>query len=85
MLVADNVLSAPILPISGYFERIVTPTTTARRFASVARSRWVQFFCEGVEQQANQAAARVRALVEIGRAVGREAIGDRSALSSVID
>ena len=87
MLVADGVLSAPILPISGYFER--NRDAYYDRLQAVRErgeiEEWVQFFCEGVEQQANQAAARIRALVEIRERYRREAIGDRSALSSVID
>jgi len=87
MLVADGVLNAPILPISGYFER--NRDAYYDRLQAVRErgeiEEWVQFFCEGVEQQANQAAARIRALVEIRERYRREAIGDRSALSSVID
>lgn len=87
VLVADGVLTAPILPISGYFER--NRDAYYDRLQAVRErgeiEEWVQFFCEGVEQQANQAAARIRALVEIRERYRRETISDRSALTSVVD
>jgi len=86
-LVADGVLSAPILPISGYFER--NRDEYYNRLQAVRErgeiEEWVQFFCEGVEQQANQAAARIRSLVAIRERYRRETINDRSALTSVVD
>ena len=87
LLVADGVLSTPILPISGYFER--NRDEYYDRLQSVRErgeiEEWMQFFCEGVEQQANQAAARIRALVEIRERYRQETINDRSALTSVVD
>ncbi|HWV49149.1 MAG TPA: Fic family protein [Microbacterium sp.] len=87
VLVADGVLTAPILPISGYFES--NRDAYYDRLQAVRErgeiEAWVQFFCEGVEQQANQAAARIRALVEIRERYRRETINDRSALTSVVD
>ena len=87
IFVADSVLSAPILPISGYFERnrdeYYDRLQAVRERGEI--EEWVQFFCEGVEQQANQAAARIRALVEIRERYRRQTIGDRSALTSVVD
>jgi len=87
LLVADAVLSAPILPISGYFERnreqYYDRLQAVRERGEI--EEWVQFFCEGVEQQAGQAAARIRSLVEIRERYRRETINDRSALTSVVD
>lgn len=87
LLVADGVLTTPILPISGYFER--NRDAYYDRLQSVRErgeiEEWVQFFSEGVEQQANQAAARIRGLVEIRERYRRETINDRSALTSVVD
>lgn len=87
LLVVDGVLSAPILPISGYFERYrddyYDRLQAVRERGEI--EEWVQFFCEGVEQQANQAAARIRALVEIRERYRRETMNDRSALTSVVD
>ncbi|MDZ8173082.1 Fic family protein [Microbacterium xanthum] len=87
LLVSDGVLSAPILPISGYFERnrdeYYDRLQAVRERAEI--EEWVQFFSEGVEQQANQSAARIRALVEIRERYRRETINDRSALTSVVD
>lgn len=87
LLVADGVLSAPILPISGYFERnrdeYYDRLQAVRERGEI--EEWVQFFCEGVEQQANQAASRIRALVEVRERYRRETINDRSALTSVVD
>jgi Fic family protein len=87
LLVADGVLTTPILPISGYFER--NRDAYYDRLQSVRErgeiEEWVQFFSEGVEQQANQAAARIRGLVEIRERYRREMINDRSALTSVVD
>jgi len=86
-LVADGVLSTPILPISGYFER--NRDAYYDRLQAVRErgeiEEWVQFFCEGVEQQANQAASRIRALVEIRERYRRATINDRSALTAVVD
>lgn len=87
ILVSDGVLSAPILPISDYFERnrdeYYDRLQAVRERGEI--EEWVQFFCEGVEQQANQSAARIRALVEIRERYRRETINDRSALTSVVD
>lgn len=87
LLVADGVLSTPILPISVYFERnrdqYYDRLQAVRERGEI--EEWVQFFCEGVEQQANQAASRVRALVEIRERYRRDTINDRSALASVVD
>ena len=87
MLVADDVLSAPILPISDYFERnrdqYYDRLQAVRERGEI--EEWVQFFCEGIEQQAKRAAARIRALVEVRERYRRETTNDRSALTSVID
>lgn len=86
-LMTDGVLTAPILPLSGYFEQ--HRNEYYERLQSVRErgemEEWIQFFCEGVEQQANQSSARIRALVEIRERYRRESINDRSALTSVID
>ncbi|GAA3920068.1 Fic family protein [Microbacterium invictum] len=87
LLISDGVLSAPILPISGYFER--NRDEYYDRLQAVRErgemEEWLQFFCEGVEQQANHSAARIRALVAVRERYRRETINDRSALTSVVD
>ncbi|MDQ0613483.1 Fic family protein [Microbacterium sp. W4I4] len=86
-LMADGVIPAPIVPISGYFEKH-REQYYARLQAVRERGEieeWIQFFCEGIEQQSNQSADRIRALVHLRERYRRETINDRTALSSVID
>ena len=86
-LVADGILTAPILPISDYFEQ--HRNEYYERLQAVRErgeiEEWIQFFCEGVEQQASTSSERVRSLVEIRERYRRESLGDRSAINSVID
>lgn len=86
-LMTDRVLEAPILPISRHFER--NRNEYYERLQAVRErgqiEEWLQFFCAGIEQQADETAARVRALVEIRERYRQEVRGDRSALVSVVD
>lgn len=86
-LMADGVLPAPIVPISGYFEahrdEYYARLQAVRERGEI--EEWLQFFCEGVEQQSNQSADRIRALVHIRERYRKETINDRTALTSVVD
>nr|WP_300265606.1 Fic family protein [Microbacterium sp.] len=86
-LMIDDVLDAPILPMSRYFER--HRETYYQRLQAVREraeiEEWVQFFCLGIEQQADETATRIRSLVELRERYRRQSINDRSALASVID
>lgn len=86
-LIADGVLEAPILPISGYFEQ--NRNEYYERLQAVRErgeiEEWLQFFCAAIERQANQSAARITALVRIRERYRRETLNDRTALTSVID
>lgn len=86
-LMVDRVLDAPILPMSRYFERrrdeYYARLQAVRERAEI--EEWVQFFCAGIEQQADETSARIRALVDVRERYRRETIADRSALVSVID
>lgn len=86
-LMQDEVLTAPILHISGYFER--NRADYYERLQSVRErgeiEEWIQFFSEAVAVQANESAARITALVQIRERYRREVMNDRSALPAVID
>lgn len=86
-LINEGVLSAPILHISGYFER--NRNAYYDRLQAVRErgeiEEWVQFFSAGVEEQADQSSARIRSLIDIRERYRREAMNDRSALPAVID
>lgn len=86
-LMSDRVLDTPILPMSRYFEarrsEYYDRLQAVRERAEI--DEWIQFFCAGIEQQANETAARIRALVGIRERYRRDTITDRSALVSVID
>jgi Fic family protein len=86
-LMQDRVLSAPILHISGYFERhrdqYYDRLQAVREKGEI--EEWIQFFSEAVAVQARESAARIRALVEIRERYRREVLRDRSALPAVID
>jgi Fic family protein len=86
-LINDGILTAPILHISGYFERhrdaYYDRLQAVRERGEI--EEWVQFFCAAVEEQANLSASRIRALVEIRERYRRESAGDRSAFPAVID
>lgn len=86
-LMQDQILTAPILHISGYFERN-RDAYYARLQAVRERGEieeWIQFFSEAVAVQANESAFRIRSLVEIRERYRKEVIQERSALPAVID
>ncbi len=86
-LMADQVLPAPILHISGYFE--AHRTEYYARLQGVRErgeiDEWIQFFSAGVAQRARESAERIRSLVEIRERYRDEVRGDRSALSGLVD
>ena len=86
-LINEQVLSAPILHISGFFER--NRNVYYDRLQAVRErgeiDEWMQFFSSGVEQQADLSSARIRSLIEIRERYRRESSSDRSALPEVID
>lgn len=86
-LMIDDVLAAPILPISGYFEQ--TRHQYYERLQAVRErgeiDEWIQFFCAAVEQQASVSSARIRALVEIRERYRRETRQDRTALVNLVE
>lgn len=86
-LMQDQILTAPILHISGYFER--NRNDYYARLQAVRErgeiEEWIQFFSEAVAVQANESAFRIRSLVEIRERYRRDVMQDRSALPTVID
>lgn len=86
-LMQDGVLTAPILHISGYFER--HREEYYERLQGVRErgqiEEWIQFFSEAVAVQANESASRIRSLVGIRERYRKETLQDRSALPAVID
>ncbi|MEJ1231000.1 MAG: Fic family protein [Galbitalea sp.] len=86
-LMRDGVLPAPILHISGFFERN-RPEYYARLQAVRERGeieQWFQFFSLAITTQANESATRIRHLVEIRERYRREIAGDRTTLPELID
>lgn len=86
-LMHDKILHAPILHISGYFERN-RDEYYARLQAVRERGEidaWITFFAEGVSSQADESAGRIRTLVDTRERYRRESYGDRSALPALID
>lgn len=86
-LMHDNVLSAPILHISGYFE---TNRNEYYDRLQAVRERgeideWIQFFAAAVEHQANESAGRIRNLLEIRERYRAQVRGDRSQVADLID
>lgn len=86
-LIADGILPAPILHISGYFER--HRTEYYERLQAVRErgevDEWVQFFAEAVTVRANDSAERIRKLVEIRERYRLAARTERSALPGLVD
>lgn len=86
-LMNEQVLRAPILHISGYFER--NRNAYYDRLQAVRErgeiEEWIQFFAAGIEVQAEQSARRIRALVELRERYRRESITDRTALPAVVE
>lgn len=86
-LMQDEVLTAPILHISGYFER--NRNDYYERLQAVREGgemeAWVQFFSEAVAVQATESAYRIQKLVGIRERYRRDVMQDRSALPAVID
>ena len=87
MLVSEHRLPAPILYISGYFER--NRQEYYERLQAVRErgeiNEWIQFFCAAVTAQSNDGATRIHSLIEIRERYRREAHGERSALPGLID
>ncbi|MDZ8275334.1 Fic/DOC family N-terminal domain-containing protein [Microbacterium aquimaris] len=87
MLMRDGVLTAPILQISGYFEK--NRATYYDRLQAVRErgeiDEWVQFFAAAVEHQANESADRVSALVRLRERYRADARGDRSQIADLIE
>lgn len=86
-LMADGILPAPILHISGYFER--HRTEYYERLQAVRErgevDEWVQFFAEAVTVRADDSAERIRKLVEIRERYRLAARTERSALPGLVD
>jgi len=86
-LIHDRVLQAPILHISGYFERnrdeYYTRLQSVRERGEI--DEWVTFFADAVSTQADQSAHRIRTLVNVREQYRKQAYGDRSALPGLID
>lgn len=86
-LIQDQILTAPILHISGYFERnrndYYARLQAVREHGEI--EAWIQFFSEAVAVQASESASRIRTLVEIRERYRRDVMHDRSALPAVID
>ncbi|RFA12603.1 hypothetical protein B7R21_09655 [Subtercola boreus] len=86
-LMHDQVLSAPILHISGYFERhrneYYDRLQAVRERGEI--DEWIQFFSSAVEHQANESAGRIRTLLEIRERYRAQVRGDRSQVADLID
>ncbi|MBK5238910.1 MAG: Fic family protein [Actinomycetales bacterium] len=86
-LMQGQVLSGPILHISGYFEQ--HRDEYYERLQNVRErgqmEEWIQFFSEAVTIQANESAKRIQALVEIRERYRSETSRDRSTLPALID
>ncbi len=87
VLMHDDVLSAPILHISGYFEtnrnQYLDRLQAVRERGEV--DEWVQFFAAAVEQQAGESARRIARLVAIREKYRAQVRGDRSQVADLID
>ncbi|CAN5374577.1 Fic family protein [soil metagenome] len=86
-LMREQILPAPILHISGFFER--NRLEYYQRLQAVRErgeiDEWIQFFAAAITQQANESAIRIRSLVEIRERYRREVYGDRSQLPGLVD
>ena len=86
-LMNEDVLPAPVLHISGYFE--AHRPQYYRRLQAVRErgeiEEWVQFFCAAVEDAATRSSTRIRTLLELRERYRQEARHDRSSLPVLID
>ncbi|MFB2597079.1 Fic family protein [Herbiconiux sp. P17] len=86
-LMRDDVLNAPILHISGYFEanrnQYYDRLQAVRERGEI--DEWVQFFAAAVEHQANESAGRIRTLLDIRERYRTQVRGDRSQVADLID
>lgn len=86
-LMRDDILSAPILHISGYFEanrnQYYDRLQAVRERGEI--DEWVQFFAAAVEHQANESAGRIRTLLDIRERYRAQVRGDRSQVADLID
>ncbi|WBU36826.1 Fic family protein [Homoserinibacter sp. YIM 151385] len=87
VLMSEQRLPAPILYISGYFERnrqqYYDRLQAVRERGEI--DEWIQFFCAAVAAQARESAARIRRLVEIREQYRADTQTDRSALPGLVD
>lgn len=87
MLVNDGVLPAPILHISGFFER--HRVEYYERLQAVRErgeiEEWIRFFADGVTEQATESASRITLLVQTRERYRAEVRADRSALAGLVD
>lgn len=86
-LMNEDVLTAPVLHISGYFETH-RPEYYQRLQAVRERGEieeWVQFFCAAVEDSAARSSTRIRTLLELRERYRQEASSERSFLPVLID
>lgn len=86
-LMNEDILVAPVLHISGYFEAH-RPEYYSRLQAVRERGEieeWVQFFCAAVEDSATRSSTRIRTLLELRERYRQEASNERSYLPVLID
>jgi len=83
----DEILTAPILHISGYFEshrsHYYDRLQAVRERGEI--DEWVQFFAAAVEFQANESAGRISTLLTIRERYRAQVRGQRSQIGDVID
>ncbi|WP_374946033.1 Fic family protein [Agreia sp.] len=86
-LMNDKELPAPVLHISGYFER--HRLEYYRRLQAVRErgeiEEWVLFFCAAIEDAATRSSTRIRRLLELRERYRLEAHSDRSSLPALVD
>src|SRR4051794_11219980 len=89
MLHVENVLDQPLLYLSAFFER--HRREYYRRLVEVTMKgawlEWIEFFLQGVTEQANDAVRRTRELLDLSESYRRKIAPARNAgvLSSLID
>lgn len=87
LLMQDQVLSQPVLYLSGYFER--NRTEYYERLQSVRErgemDAWVRFFSRGVLEQANESATRISNLIAVQRKYREKVLNDRSGSAALVD
>lgn len=86
-LMREDVLPAPVLHISGYFE--AHRPEYYRRLQAVRErgeiEEWIQFFCAAVEDAATRSSTRIRTLLDLRERYRQEARNERSSLPVLID